>query len=88
MVVSHFGVANTGQDFPAGLGKKETGENFLPNRPLVLYEAELSAPYQHLQCENLKVLKIKCDILEGVSYPVKQDDFFPYADIANGYWTG
>jgi hypothetical protein len=34
------------------------------------------------------VLTIKYDILEGVSYPVKQDDFFPYADIANGYWTG
>ena len=26
--------------------------------------------------------------LEKQSYPPKTDDFFPYADNANGYWTG
>jgi len=24
----------------------------------------------------------------GGAYPLKSDDFFPYADIRNGYWTG
>jgi hypothetical protein len=23
-----------------------------------------------------------------MAYPLKTDDFFPYADIKNGYWTG
>ena len=25
---------------------------------------------------------------EGASYPTKVDDFFPYADHQNAYWTG
>lgn len=25
---------------------------------------------------------------EGNTYPTKKDDFFPYADVVYGYWTG
>jgi hypothetical protein len=25
---------------------------------------------------------------EGATYPVKTDDFFPYADNPNAFWTG
>lgn len=25
---------------------------------------------------------------EAKTYPVKKDDFFPYSDVLNGYWTG
>jgi lysosomal alpha-mannosidase len=25
---------------------------------------------------------------ENVTYPTKTDDFFPYADVQHGYWTG
>lgn len=25
---------------------------------------------------------------QNITFPLKADDFFPYADVPNGYWTG
>lgn len=43
---------------------------------------------------NMKILysnpKLYLEALhkQNLSYPTKSDDFFPYADVPHGYWTG
>lgn len=30
----------------------------------------------------------KAKLASNITWPVKTDDFFPYADYPNAYWTG
>ena len=46
---------------------------------------------EHLkEIQNIAKSKSKSGVVftGGTAYPLKTDDFFPYADIQNGYWTG
>ena len=42
------------------------------------------------EIQNIAKSKSKSGVVftGGTAYPLKTNDFFPYADIQNGYWTG
>lgn len=37
---------------------------------------------------NLDRMYTKAKLASNITWPVKTDDFFPYADFPNAYWTG
>lgn len=51
---------------------------FINSRPQYGVKIQYSTPGLYTEAINK----------EGATYPLKNDDFFPYADRQNAYWTG
>lgn len=51
---------------------------YFSEHPELNVELKYSTPSEYIKAINE----------EGVVYPDKYDDFFPYADVDHGYWTG
>ena len=52
--------------------------NYINNKPDYNMKIIYSTPGQYIQSLQK----------ENNTYPTKKDDFFPYADVEHGYWTG